>query len=70
MLRRPQVGSDSALLVALPTNIDAVRVDQPQLVDRWRRSVRDTLGRALTEGWQIVDVTRDGWYVLLPSAGR
>lgn len=50
--------------VRVPEDIEHLRRANPSLGRQWRHAVRETLGRALQDGWQAVDATRDGWYVL------
>lgn len=53
----------------VPADIVALRAADPALADRWRRSLRHTLGRALDEGWQVVNFTPQGDYVLAAGDG-
>lgn len=52
------------LLVAMPTDIEALRARDLGAGLRWRRAVREVLGSAFTRGYAVRDVTRDGYYVL------
>jgi len=53
-----------ALLVQVPDNIVAVRERSPEIARRWRRALRATFGRAITDGYAARGMTRSGWYVL------
>lgn len=50
--------------VAVPEDVEALRRNDPEAARRWRHTVRDDLGGALAEGWQVVAF--DGGYVLAP----
>jgi predicted GNAT superfamily acetyltransferase len=53
-----------AVLVAVPTDIEAVRRDDPELARRWRRAVGEVLPAALEAGYRIEDMSKDGFYTL------
>lgn len=50
--------------VAVPHDIGTIRRTDPDLAQRWRLAVREVLPVLLEQGWRIVDVRRDGHYVL------
>jgi predicted GNAT superfamily acetyltransferase len=52
------------LLVAVPTDLAALRADHPQAGREWRLAVRETLGTLMDEGVTVTGFARDGWYVL------
>jgi len=52
------------LLCQAPADVVALRQEQPEVADEWRRALRDTMGRALDDGYETVGMTRTGWYVL------
>jgi predicted GNAT superfamily acetyltransferase len=54
----------SVLLCQAPADVVALRLGRPELAERWRRALRDTMGRALQDGYATVGMTRSGWYVL------
>jgi predicted GNAT superfamily acetyltransferase len=58
---RPDPG---ALLVQVPEDIVAIRRSDAELARRWRYEVREALGGAMSAGYRITAVTRDGLYVL------
>jgi predicted GNAT superfamily acetyltransferase len=49
----------------VPADIVALRATSPALADRWRRDLRNTLGRALDAGSRVISFTSDGDYVLV-----
>jgi predicted GNAT superfamily acetyltransferase len=59
-----QPADGTTLLVAMPTDIEALRARDLSAGLRWRRAVREALGAAFTRGYVVRDVTRDGYYVL------
>jgi predicted GNAT superfamily acetyltransferase len=52
------------LLCQAPGDVVSLRQDRPEVADQWRRALRDTMGRALDDGYVTVGMTRSGWYVL------
>jgi predicted GNAT superfamily acetyltransferase len=60
----PRPADGATLLVAMPTDIEALRARDLSAGLRWRRAVREALGSAFTRGYTVRDVTRDGYYVL------
>jgi predicted GNAT superfamily acetyltransferase len=48
----------------IPGEIIAVRRTDPGLARRWRLAVREALGGALAEGYQVTGILQPGWYVL------
>jgi predicted GNAT superfamily acetyltransferase len=63
---RPQrsPASGPRQLVQVPTDIEALRGDDPALAAAWAAQVRATLGVRLQAGFRVSGCTRDGWYVL------
>lgn len=64
------------LLVALPTDIEAIRRRDPALAIRWRHAVRDAMAPRLTPNpdggrppWAVAGFTRDGAYHLRRHPG-
>jgi predicted GNAT superfamily acetyltransferase len=53
-----------ALLVAVPSDIEAMRDRDRAAADRWRYAVRSALTTALDAGYRITGLTRDGYYLL------
>jgi len=52
------------LAVAMPRDVERLRAESPATARRWRYAVREALLTAWEAGLVIVDVARDGWYVL------
>lgn len=64
---RPEVGTngfDGTLRAWIPPDIVALRQTDPQIALAWRQAARDTIGRALADGYRADAITRDGWLVL------
>lgn len=61
----PVEGADRAgiSLVAVPRDIEALRITDPVAAARWRSAVREVLGGLLSTGARITDFGRGGWYV-------
>jgi predicted GNAT superfamily acetyltransferase len=51
-------------LLQVPDDIVALRRRAPELARAWRHAVRAGLGDAMSAGYRVAAVTRDGWYVL------
>ena len=65
--RRPEIGANGlgkTLHAWIPEDIVALRSTDPDLALAWRQAARDTIGRALADGYRADTVTRDGWLVL------
>ncbi|HWD80311.1 MAG TPA: GNAT family N-acetyltransferase [Kribbella sp.] len=62
----PVAGSSTGAtcLVAVPSNIEELRVREPAIARRWRVAVRETLGVLLADGGRITGFDRAGWYVV------
>ena len=56
-------------LLQVPDDIVALRHRAPQLARSWRHAVRAALGGAMSAGYRVTSVTRDGWYVLRSGRG-
>jgi predicted GNAT superfamily acetyltransferase len=48
----------------IPKDIVELRATRPDLAQRWRHALRDTLGAAVSDGYSAVGMDRDGWYTL------
>jgi predicted GNAT superfamily acetyltransferase len=57
-------GWGGRVLCATPDDIVELRKQDPQGAVRWRRALRNTLGKALSDGYEVAGFTRSGWYVL------
>jgi predicted GNAT superfamily acetyltransferase len=56
-------------LLQVPDDIVALRRRAPELARAWRLAVRAALGQAMSAGYRVTSVTRDGWYVLRSGRG-
>lgn len=54
----------SALLLAVPADIEQIRRDDPAKATRWRVALREALGTGMAGGAAVRGFDRDGWYVL------
>ncbi|TDD90388.1 GNAT family N-acetyltransferase [Actinomadura rubrisoli] len=53
-----------ALLIAVPRDVEALRIADPELAARWRPVVREAMQAALAAGYTVTGISRDGHYVL------
>jgi predicted GNAT superfamily acetyltransferase len=62
----PVLGSADGdiVLVAVPLDIEALRLRDPGQAKEWRMAVREVLGGLLGAGARVTGFDRDGWYVL------
>jgi predicted GNAT superfamily acetyltransferase len=51
-------------LVAVPPDVESLRVRAPHLAARWRVAVREALGGALASGARVRGFDQEGWYVV------
>ncbi|ALG09228.1 GNAT family N-acetyltransferase [Kibdelosporangium phytohabitans] len=60
----PVIGTmaGTELLVAIPRDIESLRVSDPATASRWRLAVRDVLGTLLAEGARVTGFDRSGRY--------
>lgn len=59
----------SRLRCRIPEDILQLRTTDRDLALRWRHAVRDTLGAALSDGYEAIGMDRAGWYTLTRSSG-
>lgn len=52
------------VLVAVPSDVEALRGRHPELATQWRYAVREAMCHALDRGYRIAAFSRDGWYRL------
>ncbi|MEV4415744.1 GNAT family N-acetyltransferase [Catellatospora sp. NPDC049609] len=52
------------LLVAVPADVERLRISDRETARAWRHAVRDAICGALEAGYRITGMSRDGWYVL------
>jgi predicted GNAT superfamily acetyltransferase len=55
---------EGGLWCRVPTDIVAVRRQDPDLASRWRSAVREVFVAAFAHGLAATSMTRDGWYRL------
>jgi predicted GNAT superfamily acetyltransferase len=65
---RPEVNLDvpaelNRVRLEVPDDIESLRSQNPQLAGEWRAALRATAMALLTNGWQLVDFDRSGYYV-------
>lgn len=65
-LGTPVAGSldGDTLLVAVPADVEALRVSDPGLAKEWRAAVRQALLPLMSDGARITGFDRAGWYIL------
>ncbi|QUQ63975.1 GNAT family N-acetyltransferase [Kutzneria sp. CA-103260] len=56
--------SGELVLVAVPTDVERLRVTDPGQARQWRKAVREVLGGLLADGAQVIGFDRGGWYVV------
>jgi predicted GNAT superfamily acetyltransferase len=56
--------SGDIVLCQTPEDIIALREADPKRALQWRIALRETLGAALQDGYDVAGFTRAGWYVL------
>ncbi|GAB2458583.1 hypothetical protein GCM10027062_43050 [Nocardioides hungaricus] len=52
------------VLVAVPHDIEALRLADPALAQRWRVAVREALTALVADGGRVTGFDRNGWYVV------
>lgn len=57
-------------VLAVPRDIERLRVEDPSLAHAWRLALRDALGSAMMSGGQIVGFDRRTGYVVDPSVSN
>ncbi|MBO1766761.1 GNAT family N-acetyltransferase [Allobranchiibius sp. GilTou38] len=58
------------LLVAVPPDVESLRVTHPHLASQWRSELRASLGGLLAAGARIEGFDRRGWYVVRQDPPR
>lgn len=61
-------GTPPRVLVAVPADIEAVRLADPPLAAAWRAALRDALSPLLESGARVTGFARSGWYVVATGA--
>jgi predicted GNAT superfamily acetyltransferase len=57
-------GGAKSLLCRVPSDIVALRAQNPERASAWRKAQRATLGDAIHDGYRVDAVTRSGWFFL------
>lgn len=60
----PEWGEARIRLIQVPSDIVALRREDPALARAWRLTLREALTRILSAGYEITGATREGWYAL------
>jgi predicted GNAT superfamily acetyltransferase len=55
-------------LVAVPTDIAAMRLNDPGQAKEWRVAVRESLGALMADGARVTAFDRAGWYIVRRAA--
>jgi predicted GNAT superfamily acetyltransferase len=63
----PPALDGEAVLVAVPSDVEALRRRDPQLARQWRYAVREAMGHALDRGYRITGFGDDGRYLMEES---
>ncbi len=61
-------GSGATVLVAVPADVEALRLTAPDTARRWRVAVREVLGGLLADGARVTGFDRSGYYVVTRAA--
>ncbi|MCE0538137.1 hypothetical protein LWF15_21815 [Kineosporia rhizophila] len=69
---RPEPGRTNGelSLVAVPTNVTNLRLNNPALAREWRVRVRETLQELLSQGARVTGFDKDGGYVVARESAR
>jgi predicted GNAT superfamily acetyltransferase len=57
------------ILVAVPADVEALRVSDPGTAADWRLAVRAVLGAHVMRGARVTGFDRSGWYVVADNGG-
>lgn len=60
----PAAPTTATVLIAVPEDVEELRVRHPEIGARWRTMLRQSLVDAFENGARIVGFDRRGWYVL------
>lgn len=64
-VRWPVVSPETTTVtIAVPEDIERMRIERTELALRWRKAVRSALGGAVAEGWNVADFNRSAGYIL------
>jgi predicted GNAT superfamily acetyltransferase len=56
--------ASSTVLVAVPPDIERLRLTAPGMARDWRAALRDVLGGLMAEGARVTGFDRSGWYIV------
>ena len=59
-----ELADSATLLVAAPSDVEALRERDPRLAARWRAELAEVLPAALAAGYEVVGCSRDAYYCL------
>lgn len=57
------------VLSRVPEDVVSLRRSDPARASEWRKALRESLGRAMDQGYSVRGMTKSGWYVLDRAAG-
>lgn len=63
--RQSETGSAERLAIGVPSDIEALRSEDPVAAIRWRHELRRELGERLRLGWRISGFDKNGFYLLV-----
>ncbi|HEY4019842.1 MAG TPA: GNAT family N-acetyltransferase [Pseudonocardiaceae bacterium] len=71
-LGEPVIGSTDAdtVLVAVPRDVETLRIKDPGQAKEWRIAVREVLGGLFAAGARVTGFDRTGWYVVQREGHR
>ncbi|HWD05484.1 MAG TPA: GNAT family N-acetyltransferase [Amycolatopsis sp.] len=55
---------EGVVLVAVPNDVEKLRISDPRQAKEWRAAVREVLGGLLADGARVTGFDRGGWYVV------
>ena len=64
----PVPAGATEIRLGIPSDIEALRVADPDLSARWRTALRSAMLEPMASGWRVIDFLRDGYYVLRKDA--
>jgi len=65
VLGEPPASADDAVLVGIPSDIEAMRRTDPEIALAWRQHLRTALTSLMADtAWQVTGFARSGWYLL------
>lgn len=64
------LGSAQRVRVEIPSDIETMRIEDPDRAACWRPALRDALATLMNDGWQVTDFARRGHYSLERTTTR